>query len=183
MPVHPRVCGERDATFKDTDGTDGSSPRVRGTFLREPVLHARVRFIPACAGNVCGQFLLCHKSPVHPRVCGERTATPMRNDGRGGSSPRVRGTSVCPRCGMPLQRFIPACAGNVSMWQMSTMSLPVHPRVCGERPVRDTTPTLSDGSSPRVRGTLAGKIRWKTQRRFIPACAGNVTASLIRTSR
>ena len=48
----------------------------------------------------------------------------------------------------------------------------VHPRVCGERDIRDVI--ASRGSSPRVRGTPAVRgISTIVKRRFIPACAGN----------
>ena len=49
----------------------------------------------------------------------------------------------------------------------------VHPRVCGEHATCPGTETQGDGSSPRVRGTLAVSAPgWQVQR-FIPACAGN----------
>ncbi len=217
--VHPRVCGEH------LDGLDtqalaarfipacagntstsprcrkldnGSSPRVRGTPVRDFDALSAARFIPACAGNTrpCG---ICRPSTaVHPRVCGEH-GTPQR--GRRG----VRG-------------FIPACAGNTAHPRRSTRLGTVHPRVCGEhyygakdgRPVAGSSPRvrgtrqgtyycpivesvhprvcgehfhgrrrrgLGAGSSPRVRGTLDFCGRFVVQRRFIPACAGNTCTS------
>ena len=90
-----------------------------------------------------------------------------------GSSPRVRGT---PETLMPVlmgMRFIPACAGNAKGRKSWPMSRTVHPRVCGERRVTMTWPSIRSGSSPRVRGTRAQSKRRDPHRRFIPACAGN----------
>ena len=60
---------------------------------------------------------------------------------------------------------------------------PVHPRVCGELRPPDGIAAHPDGSSPRVRGTLALRLFVAAQRRFIPACAGNsvaVVANVVR---
>ena len=172
-PVHPRVCGEQ-LTFRRRHSA-GSSPRVRGTFVR-------VRFIPACAGNSFFIARLRGCFSVHPRVCGEQNRARSASYG---SSPRVRGTErmrsrFIPACAGNREqrtqkaiavfgssprvrgtvRFIPACAGNT--WQ-SIVPDAVHPRVCGEQVER---PVPRDaGKKPMW--FLAGCVR------FIPACAGN----------
>ena len=90
-----------------------------------------------------------------------------------GSSPRVRGT-VRVRGGLGQRfRFIPACAGNGPILPWSGRCAPVHPRVCGERPLHIYEVLLRSGSSPRVRGTGQTLLKAKAQARFIPACAGN----------
>ena len=183
--VHPRVCGELIFSTRFRAFLVGSSPRVRGTpYLHQPP-EARLRFIPACAGNSQERHLDEPLAAVHPRVCGELT---MRGTSAWcllGSSPRVRGTHamlspskandrVHPRvCGELLRGFamrrharwfIPACAGNsrprCGRWPPPA----VHPRVCGEL----------DRPAAR-RGAF---------RRFIPACAGNSAcpSSSARTS-
>ena len=53
----------------------------------------------------------------------------------------------------------------------------VHPRVCGERFVRNTRHSAKRGSSPRVRGTRRGINYLVSAHRFIPACAGNAVYS------
>ena len=50
-------------------------------------------------------------------------------------------------------RFIPACAGNRYGERRVRVTLPVHPRVCGEQEGQYRHAGPSDGSSPRVRGT------------------------------
>ncbi len=112
--VHPRVCGERYDRCRVDDPMTGSSPRVRGTRLRSAAALARVRFIPACAGNARPRAVIPTAAPVHPRVCGERG--PHSGSGRraAGSSPRVRGTRDLRRSRALRIRFIPACAGNAA---------------------------------------------------------------------
>ena len=152
-PVHPRVCGEHGHRVVHIALDDGSSPRVRGTRLRQPLGQRLGRFIPACAGNTSSTNTSVLPDAVHPRVCGEHLFLRQDPDRAAGSSPRVRGT----RRGDP--------AGKVFG--------PVHPRVCGEHPLSQSTRQYGAGSSPRVRGTPeAGRLR-AVYDRFIPACAGN----------
>ena len=70
-------------------------------------------------------------------------------------------------------RFIPACAGNARNTAGGRATTTVHPRVCGERLSMPVSPLRSDGSSPRVRGTLDRGYPNNQAIRFIPACAGN----------
>ena len=132
--VHPRVCGERLQRQPWLRSTNGSSPRVRGTPFFTSAIFRRGRFIPACAGNAGGGSAGRIKLPVHPRVCGERSAPAP------GSSQAVR--------------FIPACAGNATHASPPCDKFAVHPRVCGERVMRANAELMPYGSSPRVRGTL-----------------------------
>ncbi len=50
---HPRVRGEHAPLLTIATPSSGSSPRTRGTQLDELVEAARLRVIPACAGNTC----------------------------------------------------------------------------------------------------------------------------------
>ncbi len=90
--VHPRVRGEH------CDGTPGvalvwgSSPRARGTPIRDRRrLHER-RFIPACAGNTPRRRRSMSAGAVHPRVRGEHELVAIAIADTDGSSPRARGT-------------------------------------------------------------------------------------------
>ncbi len=51
MTVHPRACGERNATPATKIRAVGSSPRVRGTVKQQARDREWERFIPARAGN------------------------------------------------------------------------------------------------------------------------------------
>ena len=135
------------------------------------------RFIPACAGNASTTSSPIDTSAVHPRVCGERGGSSGNSATTGGSSPRVRGTQLAAGLVPVRPRFIPACAGNARARAASARSAAVHPRVCGERVIRQFEADQMIGSSPRVRGTRCATPCSATRRRFIPACAGNAPAT------
>ena len=151
--VHPRVCGEQIDTMGSRRCCPGSSPRVRGTVVRERPPVRLERFIPACAGNRREAIIAFSRSTVHPRVCGEQSDQHRYDNGYRGSSPRVRGTAKGRPDWRRHERFIPACAGNRPYCPKRTKRRPVHPRVCGEQFVERIDRLISDGSSPRVRGT------------------------------
>ena len=171
--VHPRVCGERDSATGKWSYPSGSSPRVRGTVVFDNLRHLFDRFIPACAGNGGSGPSMARGRPVHPRVCGERPRPTSPDHRDRGSSPRVRGTAAYAPLYRASKRFIPACAGNGSRLVEGLTGESVHPRVCGERRIGDGEPFGDRGSSPRVRGTVAGVGLGLGENRFIPACAGN----------
>ncbi len=171
--VHPRVCGERSLRYWPMIVSIGSSPRVRGTQWRLLPTLPNSRFIPACAGNAQRSSRRCSAGSVHPRVCGERVMASTIMCAGFGSSPRVRGTLAGLRAHPVVSRFIPACAGNARGWQHRRGQPSVHPRVCGERFVGVPLNASILGSSPRVRGTPIPQRHRFSQRRFIPACAGN----------
>ena len=132
---------------------DGSSPRVRGTRLKKPCLELSCRFIPARAGNTRTLIGQRHRTPVHPRACGEHGGACMGE--------------------LLSLRFIPARAGNTSERWISSRQQPVHPRACGEHGGTTSNNSAINGSSPRVRGTLYGPGSAAPLLRFIPARAGN----------
>ena len=158
----------------------GSSPRVRGTPYQRHRGGRPGRFIPACAGNAAPAATRRWRTPVHPRVCGERHTSSSGSGSAIGSSPRVRGTPSGIRSWMGRGRFIPACAGNAPTTSYRARSAPVHPRVCGERHTSSSGSGSAIGSSPRVRGTPSGIRSWMGRGRFIPACAGNAPTTSYR---
>jgi len=156
-PVHPRACGER----RQTSGWT----------------RLQTRFIPAPAGNASTGRRSISRATVHPRACGERGRGQPDTSTHTGSSPRLRGTlSVFKRC-MCLLRFIPAPAGNACRPCISTPSVAVHPRACGERASMITAFGTPRGSSPRLRGTPEGRVDGLVAVRFIPAPAGNALSA------
>ena len=92
--VHPRVGGEHVIVRAEQAGLRGSSPRGRlpGTLNHQLRVHRRFRFIPAWAGNTITSLLEDKTIAVHPRVGGEHGGQAEWPRGRGGSSPRGRGT-------------------------------------------------------------------------------------------
>ena len=112
--VHPRVCGEHGPEHPVVHVVAGSSPRVRGTYLRQCLGNLYFRFIPACAGNIYRRREAASFNTVHPRVCGEHDSIFEQWGPQHGSSPRVRGTFSTSFFSNPFNRFIPACAGNIA---------------------------------------------------------------------
>ncbi|CAD6875380.1 hypothetical protein [Methylomonas fluvii] len=156
MPVHPRGCGERDSGHQCITDDDGSSPRVRGTRVQIRSCVRLLRFIPAGAGNASSSSPYSSSSAVHPRGCGERAIGGIDRHTEDGSSPRVRGTPLPNKHTADRRRFIPAGAGNALKMSCATCLSTVHPRGCGERRSKLIDLGVVAGSSPRVRGTLAG---------------------------
>ena len=90
-----------------------------------------------------------------------------------GSSPRMRGTRGKVAQCVTVRRLIPAHAGNTGQMQSSPRCKSVHPRACGEHCGRLSVDQGYAGSSPRMRGTPAGRPVIPPLHRFIPAHAGN----------
>ena len=177
--VHPRVCGEHSNATKEGWRSDGSSPRVRGTWADYISYAIAPRFIPACAGNMMYYCWPIIQGPVHPRVCGEHYPEYSGWLPLHGSSPRVRGTYFRHLIPKSEYRFIPACAGNIPHLSSHSDAVTVHPRVCGEHEPVHVAPSLTPGSSPRVRGTCCRRYGSYSKGRFIPACAGNILAAVM----
>ena len=112
---------------------NGSSPRVRGTFIRTTHMPMNNRFIPAGAGNIASSPRSGTLEPVHPRGCGEHAKFSIRV--------------------ISSWRFIPAGAGNMYTRTSSDRLEEVHPRGCGEHFQALYQHGFLGGSSPRVRGT------------------------------
>ena len=99
--VHPRACGEHNVFDHVVKDSDGSSPRVRGTWAKNYMVMSTARFIPARAGNIGASATASPLHAVHPRACGEHFCCIYCFQCVHGSSPRVRGTLRRP--GDPLQ--------------------------------------------------------------------------------
>ena len=151
----------------------GSSPRLRGTHVHYGGRDRVERFIPAPAGNAKLKEAMQATPAVHPRACGERNLQWADLQGANGSSPRLRGTLDAGELGLSRHRFIPAPAGNAIAGRRGSAAPPVHPRACGERNLGLGAAAISDGSSPRLRGTPVTVSTDNLMDRFIPAPAGN----------
>ena len=72
----------------------------------------------------------------------------------------------------PLMRITPAYAGKSSAGQALNSWLRDHPRVCGEKPPRETFGRTLIGSPPRMRGKVNLDNLTHTEERITPAYAG-----------
>ena len=153
MTVHPRGRGEHSRARMAFIFLTGSSPRARGTRLRDFFGGFGRRFIPAGAGNTNAR------------------SQDLALDS--GSSPRARGTRSLATQTPAVARFIPAGAGNTQEPTAVDYQSTVHPRGRGEHATTLSRTTPQYGSSPRARGTRSARDDRYQQTRFIPAGAGN----------
>ncbi len=79
-------------------------------------------------------------------------------------------------------RFIPAGAGNTSLTNPHDGHFTVYPRWRGEHYELTTAGVTGYGLSPLARGTPAADRLYLSNRRFIPAGAGNTRASILPSS-
>ena len=152
-PVHPHVCGERQAYMVRMPHNSGSSPRVWGTLDTHFFAVPLRRFIPTCVGNADTPYSQFSPVSVHPHVCGERFPSFSEISMFSGSSPRVWGTHGSASAGKDIVRFIPTCVGNAQNPYLQIVNKAVHPHVCGERRRARVCISPQRGSSPRVWGT------------------------------
>ena len=71
-PDHPRVCGEKRASWTSSRAAIGSPPRVRGKGRKTIPQRHSARITPACAGKSIHSRLFATTIKDHPRVCGEK---------------------------------------------------------------------------------------------------------------
>ena len=156
--VHPRRRGEHLFCTPGELTEYGSSPQARGTLGGCDLQFYAPRFIPAGAGNTPVRAPNHPPYMVHPRRRGEHNACAPRIFSPIGSSPQARGTPANNILVQPIDRFIPAGAGNTAPTVRTRQCGAVHPRRRGEHP--------SD---------LSKQTR---EFRFIPAGAGNTLCLL-----
>ena len=151
--VHPRLRGELFDFFNVRWLNNGSSPLTRGTHTFIFCQLGGRRFIPAYAGNSALACSRRARRSVHPRLRGELILVLRPALIHIGSSPLTRGTLRGCYWQAPVQRFIPAYAGNSGNKASENELHPVHPRLRGELRQSTSPVTGSNGSSPLTRGT------------------------------
>ena len=90
----------------------------------------------------------------------------------------MRGTPQVGGVIIAVKGIIPAYAGNTLPAVTSLSSSRDHPRVCGEHFSSYLLFIIYGGSSPRMRGTRADRIRAVSRAGIIPAYAGNTPSGL-----
>ena len=160
--------------LSDVIGGFGSSPRVRGKYLVQGHVECVRGLIPARAGKIATRSPGCTHPGAHPRACGENMNIDTQEKFVWGSSPRVRGKS---ERGHPVSddaRLIPARAGKIGGSGRDRRRRRAHPRACGENDLRRIHASLTEGSSPRVRGKSQFIVTTKDFFGLIPARAGKI---------
>ncbi len=114
---------------------------------------------------------------------GEHTQRRTGYNSTSGLSPHARGTSLQMTLADELERFIPACAGNIRQHHTPCHSHTVYHRMRGEHALYPRTQRRGIGLSPHARGTFIKCLYFANKNRFIPACAGNIQWDLLRHGR
>ena len=149
---HPRVCGEKDTWSFSSSPRTGSPPRVRGKVITYQLTPERSGITPACAGKRNSQHTTFTSERDHPRVCGEKGGPHRAGHPPRGSPPRVRGKAEWENLIGSDVRITPACAGKRKSHSKHKKHHRDHPRVCGEKTMKEVREVWQLGSPPRVRG-------------------------------
>ena len=158
-------------------GRGGSSPLSRGIPLSRRHESARLRIIPALAGNTDIDSIDDQSPRDHPRSRGEYEDPGARYSTRVGSSPLSRGIlHPRPRGNRPLG-IIPALAGNTISLDVIRKCPRDHPRSRGEYCHLMNGINVIRGSSPLSRGIQSRGLRVDLSLRIIPALAGNTPST------
>ena len=157
-------------------------PRLRGNRFparREPACN---RSIPAPAGEPITRSTLSIFSRVYPRACGGTQLEYRVIAWCDGLSPRLRGNHRPDTARLPLERSIPAPAGEPDSRRPPMEHSRVYPRACGGTAFLQGANQRVIGLSPRLRGNRALGEIVPHDRRSIPAPAGEPVASEDRSS-
>ena len=151
----------------------GSSPLARGTRVDGYWGCRHRRLIPARAETTAAHAESRQCPGDHPRSRREHGSSARSTHRPHESSPLARGTLSAAEHLKDLVGLIPTHAGNIPVRHGRTSRRPAHPRSRGEHLSRPRAARSRMGSSPLTRGTLNRQLLHATQRRLIPAHAGN----------
>ena len=118
---HPRACGANTPRTLSASHSNGSSPRVRGKQKFDTTQIARLRIIPARAGQTSSAMSLSSRATDHPRACGANSLLDSISFAPLGSSPRVRGKRSRSHSMRFRWRIIPARAGQTVRFYAKTL--------------------------------------------------------------
>ena len=150
--AHPRACGEN--------------------FSTRCAPCSRLWLIPAHAGKTPMPTMRTLYDRAHPRACGENPKDAQWIEAQEGSSPRMRGKLVEGRSERGFPRLIPAHAGKTPSHTNRHPYARAHPRACGENFQTLLKMSLTEGSSPRMRGKRVHQLISRLTTGLIPAHAG-----------
>ena len=108
---HPRACGAHALSSTIIQVETGSSPRMRGSLLSIVSPPFVKGIIPAHAGLTAALPEWVDDGWDHPRACGAHHSNSVRDNGKRGSSPRMRGSQQKQDGGNNGIGIIPAHAG------------------------------------------------------------------------
>ena len=170
--IIPAHAGLTDTASLPRSSARGSSPRMRGSQTGCRAVEGRHGIIPAHAGLTRWWMDSSASRRDHPRACGAHKHYTGETAFDSGSSPRMRGSHIQQFVLVPSIGIIPAHAGLTRRDGRHRRACRDHPRACGAHLSDGLSYQLSEGSSPRMRGSRQCGRHGKTHRGIIPAHAG-----------
>ena len=170
--ITPAYAGKSRRVREPDTQTAGSPPRMRGKGLQRTSVRNVKRITPAYAGKRVKISLKFRASEDHPRVCGEKKSRRCCTSIGLGSPPRMRGKADKHCLPFFKQGITPAYAGKSRYLMRKSGEQKDHPRVCGEKELRQAIAVQHIGSPPRMRGKVAMFCRAVRAHRITPAYAG-----------
>ena len=172
LAVYPRVGGGNSARACISTIRSGLSPRGRGKPNDVVKPQMAWRSIPAWAGETHLAAQGFRRLAVYPRVGGGNLPCANSWTSSAGLSPRGRGKQRAISALDPVQRSIPAWAGETEARAAACQAWAVYPRVGGGNAASRFIQRLLIGLSPRGRGKLLQALDRHNIGRSIPAWAG-----------
>ena len=149
---HPRLCGEK--------------------YVDERSSRTDTGITPAYAGKSSIVKLVVKIAQDHPRLCGEKAWNWTFTRVATGSPPPMRGKVQYTPNQNICQGITPAYAGKSKSGEMLVSHSGDHPRLCGEKFLRNIPCTFCTGSPPPMRGKVCRKTERRKKQRITPAYAG-----------
>ena len=109
---HPRLCGEKRHENHELVKFVGSPPPMRGKGGECGVFVGCTRITPAYAGKSHCQIVAIFRIGDHPRLCGEKLKTAVKDGVYTGSPPPMRGKERAWTTCSEATRITPAYAGK-----------------------------------------------------------------------
>ena len=176
---HPHVRGEKPKTVSASRLIDGSSPRAWGKDRIKERMSTMRRIIPTCVGKRYSTNDPPPRTPDHPHVRGEKSASGSTMSHVNGSSPRAWGKGKCRGGSRGSPRIIPTCVGKSVGTSVQTKVHSDHPHVRGEKGKLAGEFSGRAGSSPRAWGKEHSDPTDAHVDRIIPTCVGKSACPLI----
>ena len=169
---HPRMRGEKVWDMMLFLAPLGSPPHARGKADMPRPGHQDAGITPACAGKRRSRNRKRAFGRDHPRMRGEKAEQPVYGKADPGSPPHARGKVYDEPKGCGFQGITPACAGKRSGQRRCTAGTWDHPRMRGEKTIKNGHCQASQGSPPHARGKVHVRMICACNTGITPACAG-----------
>ena len=145
---------------------------MRGKDGRRQKRKPRVGITPAYAGKSLRGFAKVMALSDHPRICGEKKGKMEEKMKYTGSPPHMRGKGHEKEIRIHVTGITPAYAGKRHSISGHRKGHEDHPRICGEKQIKEFIKVPWWGSPPHMRGKEESWMNKMGFKRITPAYAG-----------